>query len=48
MSLEYQSVVNFIARGLDDSILGKVTPSGISQAMKAMRIRSQLKWNSYP
>jgi hypothetical protein len=38
MSLEYQSIVNFAVKGLDGSISWKVTPSGISQAMKAMRI----------
>jgi hypothetical protein len=41
-SFEYQSIVNFAASGLDDSISGKVAPSSISQAMKVMRIRSQL------
>jgi hypothetical protein len=46
MSLEYQNGVNFVARGSDDSISGKVSPFGISQEMKAMRINNQLKWSS--
>jgi hypothetical protein len=43
MSLKYQRVVNFVARGSDGSISRKVAPSGISQEMKEMRISSQLK-----
>jgi hypothetical protein len=43
MSLEYHNVLNFMAKGLKGSMSGKVTPSGISQAIKATRINSQLK-----
>jgi hypothetical protein len=46
MSLEYQSEMNFMAKGSDGSIARKVPPSGISQAMNTMRIGNQLKWNS--
>jgi hypothetical protein len=43
MLLEYQRVVNLAASGLDGSTSGKVTPSSISQAMKAMRIKKLAK-----
>jgi hypothetical protein len=43
MSLEYHREVNVVARGSDDSTSGKVAPSGISQATKAMTINNQLK-----
>jgi hypothetical protein len=43
MLLEYQSMVNFVAKGSDGSISGKVSPSDISQAMKSMRISKPTK-----
>jgi hypothetical protein len=48
MSLEYHNVLNFTARGSKGSMSRKVTPSGISQGMKEIRIKIHLKWNSYP
>jgi hypothetical protein len=43
MMLEYHKVVNLAAMGSDDLASRKVSPSDISQEMKAMRIRNQLK-----
>jgi hypothetical protein len=48
MSLEYYNVLNLAANGSKGSMSGKVAPSDISQAMKEIRINSQLKWNLYP
>jgi hypothetical protein len=35
-------------RGSKGSIFGNVAPSSSSHAMKAMSMRNQVKWNSYP
>jgi hypothetical protein len=43
MSLEYHSVLNFATSGSKGSMFGKVVPSGISQAIKDIRIKSHLK-----
>jgi hypothetical protein len=46
ISLEYQSMVNFVVSGSNGSMSRKVTPFDISQEINTMRIRRQLKWNS--
>jgi hypothetical protein len=43
MSLEYHSVLNFMASGSKGSMSRKVVPSGISQEIKSIGIKSQLK-----
>jgi hypothetical protein len=43
MSLDYHNVLNFMANGSKGSMSGKVAPSGISHAMNAIKMRSQLK-----
>jgi hypothetical protein len=48
MSLEYHNVLKFTTNGSKGSMSGKVAPSGIYQAMKEIRIKRELKWNSYP
>jgi hypothetical protein len=48
MSLEYHNVLNFMAKGSKGSMSRKAAPSDISHAMKVIKIRSQLKRNSYP
>jgi hypothetical protein len=43
MSLEYHNVLNFVTSGSNGSMSRKVIPSGISQEIKALRIKSHLK-----
>jgi hypothetical protein len=43
MLIKYHNVLNFAASGSKGLMSGKVVPSSISQEIKAIRIKSQLK-----